>query len=73
MNKVWETALANHLLLACRKDNASNIKLQGAEMSMDEFRDYVKNYDVNTGKRHSEEEIERSSKRRGPELSRDTR
>jgi hypothetical protein len=64
MNKICETALSNHLIVAARKGNPSHKKPQGAEMSLDEFRNYVQNYDVHTGKRSGEDGTGRPAKRR---------
>jgi hypothetical protein len=64
VNKICETALSNHLIVAARKNNPSHRKPQGVEMTLDEFRDYIKTYDIQTGKRFGEDETERSAKRR---------
>jgi hypothetical protein len=64
MNKICETELSNHLIVAARKGNPSHKKPQDAEMSLDQFRNYVKTYDVHTGKRYGEDETGRPAKRR---------
>lgn len=62
--KSWGKSLANHLIVACRKDSPAKKRPLSAEMSMDEFRNYIGNYDIQTGKRYSEECIARFARRR---------
>lgn len=64
VNNICETALSGHLIVAARKGNPSQKKLEGVEMTLDEFRDYIKTYDVQTGKRYAEDETQRPVKRR---------
>ncbi|KAJ5981104.1 hypothetical protein N7481_008402 [Penicillium waksmanii] len=62
--RISEMELANHLIVACRKESPAKKKLQGADMSMDEFRNYIRSCDIHTGKRYSEKDIGRFAKRR---------
>jgi hypothetical protein len=64
INKIFKTALSNYLIVAARKGNPSHKKPQGAEMSLDEFRNYINTYDIRIGKRHSEDKTGRPTKRR---------
>lgn len=58
INKTYEKAVQNRLLLAARRDNPITRKraesaVEGAKLgiSVEELKDYVKNYDIHTGKR----------------------
>lgn len=63
VNNICATALSNHLIVAARKDNPSQKKPQGVEMTLDEFRDYINTYNVRTSKRYAEDETQRPVKR----------
>ncbi|KAJ5110855.1 hypothetical protein N7532_001390 [Penicillium argentinense] len=63
INKIYETALTHHLILAGKRDTPSQKRNSSSEISVDEFRRYVQIYDIHTGKRKREEGESKSSKR----------
>lgn len=54
LNRILDVALEKRLVLAARRDRPG--PPQAGEMSLDQLRDYIKVYDVHTGKRKMNEE-----------------
>lgn len=63
MNKVYEAALKERLILVGKIDNPSHGNDMEGTISLDKLRDYVLDYDVHTGKRKADSTDNRSRKR----------
>ncbi|KAJ5366661.1 hypothetical protein N7541_000602 [Penicillium brevicompactum] len=63
VNRVYETALEERLILVGKTDNPSHEKGLEGTISLDKLRDYVLNYDVHTGKRKADSAANRPGKR----------
>ncbi|CAG8091402.1 unnamed protein product [Penicillium nalgiovense] len=63
MNKVYEAALKERLILVGKIDNLSHRNDIEGTISLDKLRDYVLDYDVHTGKRKADFTDIRSGKR----------
>lgn len=63
VNRVYETALEERLILVAKTDNPSHEKGLEGTISLDKLRDYVLNYDVHTGKRKADSAANRPGKR----------
>ncbi|KAJ5860658.1 uncharacterized protein N7529_007968 [Penicillium soppii] len=63
VNKVYEVALKERLILVGKTDNPSHEKGQEGTISADKLRHYVMHYDVHTGKRKAESAGNRPGKR----------
>ncbi|KAJ5456077.1 uncharacterized protein N7458_004341 [Penicillium daleae] len=68
INKTYEAAMKERLLLVSRRENPAQGKNEVGLISLDRLQEYVSNYDIQTGKR--KRNIDEGSGKRRPGLSR---
>lgn len=66
INRAYDEAIKERLLLVGRRDNLAQGKDEIGVMSLDKLRKYVLNYDVHTGKRYADVSSGLDKRRAGP-------